>query len=164
MTDDAANIQLTGARMNVLGQYVRRVSFTNIAAQQGVAAPGGKPNISVQVRVDSAPLSDTRHQVALGTTCKATSGETEVFELDLDYVGMFELTNVPDASMPLALSIECPRLLFPFARRIIAELTRDGGFPPLLLDPIDFRALYLKQAQQAATTAAKAANGGGLDA
>lgn len=146
------------ARLNVLGQYVRKLAFENIAAARGDAATS-KPSINVQVRVDSQKVADERHQVVLATDCRAVTGEAEVFRLDLEYVGVFELANIPETALQPLLSIECPRLLFPFARRVIAETSRDGGFPPLMLDPIDFRALYLRQAQQAA--AARQPNGDG---
>lgn len=134
------------AQLSVLSQYVRNVTFENIAALSG-DVPSGKPNINVQVNVDAKPHGDNRFSVGLKTDVSATADNQPVFTVALDYVGVFQLTNVPREAMQAVLLIECPRLLFPFSRRIVAELTRDGGYPPLLLDPIDFAVLYRRQAQ-----------------
>lgn len=153
------------AQMNVLTQYVRRVVFENTAAAEG-RNPGEKPTINVQVNVQTNTVSDHRYVVALLLTIETMSGEDEVFAVELDYIGVFQLSGVPDEAIEAVLSIECPRMLFPFARRIIAEVTRDGGYPPLMLDPIDFAALYRRQLQQAQSGAQEeetAANGVDVD-
>lgn len=144
------------AQMTVLSQYVRALTFDNIAARQGMN-PSGKPNINVQVNVDAAPLADQRFAVSLKTAVAASTETGEVFKVDLDYVGAFQIAGVPDEALQPVLLIECPRLLFPFARRIIAEVSRDGGFPPLMLDPIDFTALYRRQLEQQQAAAAPSA-------
>lgn len=136
------------AQMNVLTQYVRRVVFENTAAIKG-DAPGTKPTINVQVNVETASSGEDRYTVGLLLTIETMDGENEIFAVELDYMGIFRLTGVPENAIPAVLSIECPRLLFPFARRIIAEVTRDGGYPPLMLDPIDFSNLYRRQMQEA---------------
>lgn len=132
------------AQLTVLSQFVRKVTFENSAAMQG-ANPSGKPNINVNVNVDAKPLAEGRYSAALKTVVSASTDEMKVFTIDLDYVGVFQLSNVPQEALQPVLLIECPRLLFPFARRIVAEISRDGGFPPLMLDPIDFAALYRRQ-------------------
>lgn len=151
MSTDATSETLP-PQMTVLSQYVRSVSFNNDAAQQG-ANPSGRPNINVQVNVDAKAAEDGRYAVTLKTKVVAKTEEMTAFSVDLDYVGIFQLTNVPEEHAQRVLLIECPRLLFPFARRIIAEVTRDGGYPPLLLDPIDFAALYARQSADAANAA-----------
>ncbi|MEL6318855.1 MAG: protein-export chaperone SecB [Pseudomonadota bacterium] len=143
------------AQLSVLSQYVRNLTFANTAAAEG-AAPSGKPNINVQVNVDAKPLGEDRYAVALRTDVGATTDNSEVFKIALDYVGVFQLSNVPREALQAVLLIECPRLLFPFSRRIVAETSRDGGYPPLMLDPIDFAALYRRQLQQAAEAKADA--------
>ena len=149
-TNAAAGQEAAGqAQLSVLSQYVRRLSFDNIAAANG-AAPSGKPNINVQVNVDANPMGENRFAVVLKTNVDATAEGSEVFTIALEYVGVFQLTNVPQEALQAVLLIECPRLLFPFSRRIVAEASRDGGFPPLMLDPIDFAGLYRRQLQQAA--------------
>ncbi|MBX2854404.1 MAG: protein-export chaperone SecB [Rhodobacteraceae bacterium] len=144
------------AQMTVISQYVRDLKFENIAAANGVN-PSGKPSINVQVNVDANPIAENRFLVALKTGVSASAEEKDVFKVHLDYVGAFQVQNVPDNALRPVLLIECPRLLFPFARRIIAEVSRDGGYPPLMLDPIDFTALYRRQLAQAAS--AKQNNG-----
>ncbi|MEM9724602.1 MAG: protein-export chaperone SecB [Pseudomonadota bacterium] len=138
----------TPPQMNVLTQYVRRVVFENSAAINN-KQPEGKPTINVQINVESNDVGENRYIVALLMTVETMNGEDEVFAVELDYIGVFQLLGIPEANLQAVLSIECPRLLFPFARRIIAEVTRDGGYPPLLLDPIDFVSLYRQQLAQA---------------
>lgn len=157
--DDASAAGATGTaappQMSVLSQYVRELTFDNTAAKNG-KNPSGKPNINVQVNVDATPIAEGRYLVALKTNVAAATDEDAAFGVNLDYVGVFQVANVPQEALQPVLLIECPRLLFPFARRIIAEATRDGGFPPLMLDPIDFTALYRRQLQQAAAQTGQA--------
>jgi preprotein translocase subunit SecB len=131
-------------QMSVLSQYVRQHHFDNAAAKNG-NNPAGKPAINVQVNVENKNVGDNRYTVTLATKVTAESDGKSIFSIDLDYVGVFQLSNIPEANLSAILSIECPRLLFPFARRIIAESSRDGGFPPLMLDPIDFASLFRQQ-------------------
>lgn len=147
-TATGAAPSLEAAQLSVLSQYVRHLTFANIAAANN-ATPSGKPNINVQVNVDANPLGEDRFAVGLKTDVAATSDDADVFNIALDYVGVFQLTNVPREALQAVLLIECPRLLFPFSRRIVAEISRDGGFPPLMLDPIDFAGLYRRQLQRA---------------
>lgn len=130
--------------MQVLGQYIRDLSFENISAQKGKTMEG-QPDINVQVGLD-AKKRDTEGQfevaVKLNITAKAKGGDDAIFAMELDYAGVFAIANVPDAQMHPYLLIECPRMLFPFLRRIVSDVTRDGGFPPLNLENIDFVSLY----------------------
>lgn len=152
MSEAPQAAEAAGAQMAVLSQYVRDLTFENIAAKQGVN-PSGKPNINVQVNVDASGLAENRYLVALKISVDASADGADVFKVNLDYVGAFQVSNVPQEALQPVLLIESPRLLFPFARRIVAEATRDGGYPPLLLDPIDFTALYRQQlAQQGQAT------------
>lgn len=147
-TADAGAGQIV-AKMNVLSQYVRSVSFENAAARRS-ENPTGKPNIGVQVNVQHESIGNERYVVALITNVSASANEQEIFSIKLEYIGAFQISNIPEDTLPAILSIECPRLLFPFARRIIAEVSRDGGFPPLMLDPIDFGSLFRQQAARRA--------------
>lgn len=139
-------------KMQVLGQFVRDMSFENILAQKGIKSEG-RPNISVQVALDAKKRegADNQFEVAIKLNVKSETetGET-LFILELDYAGIFLIENVPDAQMHPFLMIECPRMLFPFTRRVVHDLTRDGGFPPLNLDTIDFVALYRQDMQRRA--------------
>lgn len=131
-------------KMNILGQFIRDMSFENIVAQKGVQGEV-TPDIQVQVSID-AKKRPTEHQYEVVTkfniTSKNKSDQNPLFLLELDYGGIFQIENVPDEQMHPFLLIECPRMLFPFARRIVADVTRDGGFPQLNLENIDFVNLY----------------------
>lgn len=131
-------------QMRVLGQYIRDMSFENIVSQKG-AAPDVQPDVQVQVNLDAKKRGqDNQYESAikLNVTSKAKEGDTVLFVLEIDYVGMFHIENVPDDQLHPFLLIECPRMIFPFLRRVVSDITRDGGFPPLNLENIDFVSLY----------------------
>ena len=130
------------ARLTVTAQYVKDFSFENPNAPQSLAPPKEAPQIAVNVEVEASPLAPTNHEVLLRISVTARNGETTLFVVELAYAGLFRLENIPEEKLEPLCLIECPRLIFPFARRIIADGTRDGGFPPLLIDPIDFDTLY----------------------
>lgn len=131
-------------KMNVLAQFVRDMSFENILAQKG-ASGEAQPDVQVQVNID-AKKRPTDHQydvlLKLKVTSKSKTTEDVFFILELEYAGIFHIENIPDEQLHPFLMIECPRMIFPFARRIVSDVTRDGGFPPVNLDMIDFVALY----------------------
>ncbi|MEL6800465.1 MAG: protein-export chaperone SecB [Pseudomonadota bacterium] len=148
-------------KMQILAQFIRDISFENIVAQKGVQGDVA-PDIQVQVSIDAKKRStDNQYEVIskYNITSKNKGTEDTMFVLELDYGGIFQIENVPDEQMHPFLLIECPRMLFPFARRIVSDMTRDGGFPPLNLDNIDFVALYRQTLlqRQAAMEAAKTA-------
>jgi preprotein translocase subunit SecB len=128
--------------IGVLAQYVKDLSFENPNAPRSMAPGAQQPSINIQVNVDAAPASGTDFEVTLRLEGKAESQGTLLFSFELVFAGMFRIQNVPAESMQPVVLIECPRLLFPFAREIIATAVRNGGFAPLLLDPIDFVGLY----------------------
>lgn len=135
-------------KMSVLAQFVRDMSFENMVAQKGLTASEVQPDIQVQVSLD-ARKRPQEHQFDIVTKFKVTSknkvnGDT-LFLLEVDYGGIFHVEGVPEDQMHPFLLIECPRLLFPFVRRIISDVTRDGGFPPLNIDTVDFLALYRQE-------------------
>ena len=131
-------------QIGVLAQYVKDLSFENPNAPRSMAPSGQQPTINIQVNVDAAPISgsQTDIEVRLRLEGKAESQNLLLFGFELIFAGVFRIQNVPAESMQAVVLIECPRLLFPFAREIVATAVRNGGFPPLLLDPIDFVALY----------------------
>ena len=142
--NEAAAQQPTPPVMRVLGQYVRDMSFENIMAQQG-GAGYVQPDVQVQVNLD-AKKRGADHQfetaIKLNITSKAKDGDAVLFVLEVDYVGIFHIENVPEDQMHPFLLIECPRMIFPFLRRVVSDVTRDGGFPPLNLETIDFVSMY----------------------
>lgn len=136
--------------LGVIAQYVKDFSFENPGAPATLRARTGQPNINIAIGVQSSSLSPTEIEVELKVEARALDGQAVLFAAELVYAGIFRLTNIPQENVrPLAL-IECPRLLFPFARQILADATRNGGFPPLLIDPVDFVALYRQQLENAA--------------
>lgn len=131
-------------QMQVLGQFIRDLSFENIAVQKGRAMEG-QPDINVQVGLEAKKrTTEGQYEVAVkvNITAKVKGGTDPIFALELDYAGVFQIANVPENQMHPYLMIECPRMLFPFLRRIVSDVSRDGGFPPLNLENIDFVALY----------------------
>ena len=131
-------------QIGVLGQYVKDLSFENPNAPQSITPPpaGQQPSINIQVNVDAAPMSPTDFEVTLRLEGKAESQGMLLFNFELVFAGAFRIQNVPPETLQPIVLIECPRLLFPFAREIVATAVRNGGFAPLLLDPIDFVSLY----------------------
>jgi preprotein translocase subunit SecB len=128
--------------IGVLAQYMKDFSFENPNAPRSMAPTGQQPSINIQVNVDAAPMSGSDFEVTLRLEGKAELQGTLLFGFELAFGGVFRIQNVPAESLQPVVLIECPRLLFPFAREIVATAVRNGGFPPLLLDPIDFVGLY----------------------
>jgi preprotein translocase subunit SecB len=142
----------TGPQLNVLAQYIKDLSFENPNAPTSLMPQQQQPAISIQVNVNPKQMSATEFEVQLKLEGKAEIGTTVLFSFDLLYAGVFRLQNIPPENLGPLVMIECPRLLFPFAREIVASAISHGGFPPLLLEPIDFVALYrqnLERQQQA---------------
>jgi preprotein translocase subunit SecB len=152
--------QAAPPQLNVLAQYVKDFSFENPNAPRSLQPSNQQPQINIQINVNAAPLQPAEiktppvpsdFEIELKIEGKAEIGNTLLFAFDLVYGGVFRIQNVPDESIHPVLMIECPRLLFPFAREIIAGGVRNGGFPPLYIDPVDFVGLYRqKMAEQAA--------------
>ncbi len=140
-TNGAAAPQAAQPRMQILNQFVRDLSFENIAVQKG-QLPEGKPEIKVQINLDAQPRGTDQFDVALKVKVDSTVSGAPLFILELDYAGRFVIQNVPQDQLHALMMIECPRLIFPFVRRVVADVTRDGGYPPLNLEMIDFLALY----------------------
>lgn len=154
---DATDTMPNGAddmpQVGLLAQYVKDLSFENPNAP-AVYSWQTQPQIDINFNIGTQKAADDVHEVTLRITAKATTDQGTSFAAELVYAGLFGLRNIPDEQLQGFLLAEAPRLLFPFARRVLADAVQDGGFPPLLLDPIDFGALYLQQqqAQAAAST------------
>ena len=144
-TDDVAP-----PKMNILAQYVRDLSFENILAQKGVDGELN-PEIQVNVNIDAKKRTTEKQFdviVKLRVDSKSKNTNNVLFVLELDYGGVFQIENIPDDQLHPYLLIECPRMLFPFLRRIVSDITRDGGFPPLNLENIDFLKLYRQEIER----------------
>lgn len=142
----AVNGEDTQPQVGILAQYVKDLSFENPNAPRSFQAQG-QPQIEINVNVQARRSGEDVYEVDLKVEATAKSEGQTSFIVDLLYTGLFGLRNVPDEALEPFLIVEAPRIIFPFARRIIADVTRDGGFPPLLLEPIDFAALYMAQRQ-----------------
>lgn len=147
-------------KMQILGQFVRDMSFENIAAQKSVNA-AVQPDIQVQVALDARKReAEDQYDIIMKLKIESKTKEDTpqaIFLMELEYGGIFKVENIANEQLHPFLLIECPRMLFPFVRRIVSDVTRDGGYPPLNLDTIDFLALYRQQlAQRAATRKADA--------
>ena len=137
-------------KMNILAQYVRDLSFENILAQKGVDGELN-PEIQVNVNIDAKKRTADKQFdviVKLRVDSKSKNTDNVLFVLELDYGGVFQIENIPDDQLHPYLLIECPRMLFPFLRRIVSDITRDGGFPPLNLENIDFLKLYRQEIER----------------
>jgi preprotein translocase subunit SecB len=135
-------------QINVLGQYVKDLSFENPRAPQSLRGPGSNPNVQVNFNVQAQTIGEDIYEVSLTLEASASTDEGNLYALELVYAGGFRLKDLPQQAMRPVLFIECPALLFPFVRRLVADLTREGGFPPLFLDPIDFASLYRQRLTQ----------------
>jgi len=134
--------------MRILAQYVKDLSFENPNAPNSLGPQTKQPDINIAVNVNARNLGPADFEVELHIDAKATSEGKVIFASEVLYGGVFRMENFPENVLHAAVLIECPRMLFPFARQILADATRNGGFPPLLLDPIDFAGMYQKRMQQ----------------
>ena len=137
-------------KMQVLAQYIRDMSFENILAQKGISGEV-QPEINVQVNIDGnkRPIEHQYEVIIKAKILSKTKEKGEpMFLLEVEYGGIFHVENLPDEQLHPYLMIECPRMIFPFLRRVVSDVTRDGGFPPLNLDTIDFMALYRNEVQR----------------
>jgi preprotein translocase subunit SecB len=136
--------------LQCLAQYTKDFSFENPNAPRSLQPQQQPPNISIQVNVNAKPIQQGDIEVELLIEGKAGEAPNLIFAFELVYGGIFRLSNIPQENVHPVIMIECPRLLFPFGRQIIADAVRQGGFPPLYIDPIDFAGLYQQRAAEAA--------------
>ncbi len=135
----------------VVGQFIKDLSFENPNVDKIMGGgPGESPNIQLEVNVDARTVdaANNVYESAIKFRAHATSKIGTIYELEVVYAGLFRIQNIPKEAMEPFLLVNCPAILFPFLRRLLADLTREGGFPPLLLDPIDFGALYVRRQQE----------------
>ncbi|MET0748830.1 MAG: protein-export chaperone SecB [Rhizobium sp.] len=143
----------TAPSLSVLAQYTKDLSFENPGAPRSLQSREKPPEININVNVNANPLSETDFDVVLTLTADAKDDGKTVFHTELVYGGVFRVVGFPQEHMLPLLFIECPRLLFPFARQIIADVTRNGGFPPLIIDPIDFATMFTQRVAEEQTRA-----------
>ena len=138
-------------RLNVVGQYIKDLSFENPGMPGNVS---GRPQIDLAVDLQARQMDNDHYEVELKLRVSAAGDGKPIFLLELVYAGLFLLQNVPEDMRQIALLIEAPHIIFPFARRIVADVVRDGGMPPLLIEPIDFAALYRSRSSEIQQTGA----------
>ena len=134
-------------QIRVVTQFVRDFSFENPRAPDSLRGGEGAPTMDMNVEMAARGRPDSLFEVDLKISCTAKQGDQVSFQIELVYGGLFEIANVPEEHMEPVLLVECPRFLFPFVRRIIGDATTDGGFPPFLMEPLDFAAIYDAQRQ-----------------
>ncbi|MEM8552087.1 MAG: protein-export chaperone SecB [Pseudomonadota bacterium] len=156
-TDPAATGEAQQPTVRVLAQYVKDLSFENPRAPVSLQKKDSTPPINIGVNVGARGLSQTDYEVTLSLEAKAGDADAINFEVELQYAGVIRIDNMKPEHVQPFLLIEGPRLLFPFARQILADAVRNGGFPPLMVDPIDFVALYRKNLERAQAQQAEAA-------
>ncbi|MDL2399782.1 protein-export chaperone SecB [Rhizobium calliandrae] len=142
MANENSGNGATNPSLSILAQYTKDLSFENPGAPRSLQARENAPDININVNVNANPLSEADFDVVLTLNAEAKDGDRVLFHTELVYGGVFRVTGFPQEHMLPLLFIECPRLLFPFARQIIADVTRNGGFPPLMIDPIDFAQMF----------------------
>jgi preprotein translocase subunit SecB len=147
-----------GAQVRVLGQYIKDLSFENPNVRKLLDNPANQqqPNLRVEVSVNIARMAEKVFESAIQFKAEATTDAGVIYDLELAYAGLFQLDNMPEQMLEPFLLVNAPALLFPYLRRLVGDLTREGGFPPLVLDPIDFGNLYMnRQRERAGQSAAK---------
>jgi preprotein translocase subunit SecB len=132
----------------VVAQYIKDLSFENPNVEKLLSGPGENPNMKLEVNVNARRMKDDLYESAIDFTAHATNETGTIYQLEVVYAGIFQIKNIPEDALEPFLLINCPALLFPYLRRLASDLTREGGFPPLLLDPIDFASLYMRRKQQ----------------
>jgi len=141
---------LSAPTLNAMVQYTKDFSFENPNAPRSLGPQAKAPNISIQVNVNACQVAEADFEVELLLEGSAGEAADTLFKFELNYAGLFRVANIPQNDVHPVVMIECPRLLFPFARQIIADAVRGGGFPPLYIDPIDFAGLYRKKIEESA--------------
>jgi preprotein translocase subunit SecB len=135
-------------RFLIKGQYIKDLSFENPHSPHSLIALEDKPRIDVGVELRVQRFNEQHFEVTLHLSARAIGKDSTLFLLELDYAGIVQIINIPEDKMEMILHIDCAFVLFPFARRVISDVTRDGGFPPLMLEPIDFHTLFMQHKQR----------------
>jgi preprotein translocase subunit SecB len=133
--------------VRVLGQFIKDLSFENPSVGRLQIEPNEQPNIRIEVNVNAQGMAPNVYESVTNLTAHCSVKAGTLYELELQYGAALQLENIPEQSLEPFLLINCPALTFPFVRRLVADITREGGFPPLLLDPIDFAGLYMQRQQ-----------------
>jgi preprotein translocase subunit SecB len=137
-------------QVKVVGQYIKDLSFENPNIGKLLKEPGDSPNLKLMINVNAQGVGPDLYEAAIDFNAQASNQHGMIYELEVVYAGLFKIQNIPQPALEPFLLVNCPSILFPFLRRIVADVSREGGFPPLLLDPFDFAALYVRRQQELA--------------
>jgi preprotein translocase subunit SecB len=148
-----AEIQSVNAR--VVAQYIKDLSFENPNIAKLLEGPGESPNLEINVDVKSQQMGPKLYESAIEFKARAVSKAGTIYDLECVYAGLLQIESMPQQMLEPFLLVNCPALIFPYLRRLVADLTREGGFPPLTLDPIDFGSLFMRRQQELAANASK---------
>jgi len=144
----AQNGDTPAVQAQVVAQFIKDLSFENPNVEKLLSGPGENPNMKLEVNVNARRMNEDLYESAIDFTAHATNQTGTIYQLEVVYAGIFQIKNIPEEALEPFLLINCPALLFPYLRRLASDLTREGGFPPLLLDPIDFASLYMRRKQE----------------
>jgi preprotein translocase subunit SecB len=158
--ESAANNQATPPSFSLIGQYIRDMSFENPGAPGSIMLGGPNPNFQVGINVGVKKQADDLYAVEITLNAKADREKNVLFNVELIDGGVFRMKNIPEKDLAPLLLVECPRLIFPFARQVLATITQQGGFPPLMMEPVDFQAIYLQNLKSLQEAQAAQGNGG----
>jgi preprotein translocase subunit SecB len=150
---EAAQTSPPPVQVKVVAQYIKDLSFENPNIEKLLKEPGDQPNLQLSINVGAKSVGPQLYESSIDFNAQAANKHGEIYQLEIVYAGLFRIENIPEASLEPFLLVNCPSILFPFLRRIAADLTREGGFPPLLLDPFDFGSLYMRRQQELRTKA-----------
>ena len=162
-SEQAGADKAQGPQLRIVGQYIKDLSFESPNAPQSLQGPGENPNMQIGVNVNAKKIADDTYEVDLNFELHAKNDSGVIYNLEILYAGLFNIANMPENALQPVLFIDCPAFLFPFVRRMVSDLTQEGGFPPMSLDPINFAALYqqnLKKQQEAQKAKAETADSG----
>lgn len=156
---NAAAAAMPQIQVRILGQYVKDLSFENPNVHKLFQGQPEAPNLKLEINVEPAQVGPDVYESAIVFKAEASAKLGTIYEMELIYAGLFEIKGAPPQALEPMLQVNCPSLLFPYVRRLVSDLTREGGFPPLLLDPVDFASLFMKKREAAVAGAAGAAPG-----
>jgi preprotein translocase subunit SecB len=142
-------------QVRVVAQYIKDLSFENPNVRKLMEGPGEKPTLRVEINVNASNIREKVFESIIEFKAQASNQAGVIYDMEVSYAGLFEIQSIPEQALEPFLLINCPSLIFPFLRRLVADLTREGGFPPLLLDPVDFAGLFMQKKKQAAQGGAK---------
>jgi preprotein translocase subunit SecB len=146
--EEAAKSDPRGIEAQIVGQFIKDLSFENPNVEKLLTGQSEPPNIKVEINVAGKKLQPELYESAIEFKAVASTKDGTIYDLEVVYAGLFRIRQIPEQALEPFLLINCPTLTFPFLRRLVADITREGGFPPLLLDPIDFAQLFMRRLQE----------------